>query len=1520
MTAFAAGREKDRKASGLGWQRNYKKFEKERTNIGKSETMPDRPIEVSRDDADLLSSVDINAVDFANWYLKGRNPKEQMQALQFLPSSQTSKDGSTIQQLPGGLGEGLLPYVFMDFARAMYEKLGIKGFDTNVESARKESGKNQKRFRKYSEVKKNLPALKEVEKQKKELEKAYDSAKTADEKAALKNGIDNLDKELQAMRLDEAPQDSNFQWNFERGQLLFNGKLASFDAFLDKEKRLDPAAMAALGKPIVQAVLDAEAIDVYRQTDPNAENLLQRDTQKGGAREDNSADMRDDSGNEDTQVVNSPKGQLESGMSQFDSTYIKKTDFKLRGDLQKLAMAEFKENPEVLERLSYEQLSELLKEDMGPVTEVLQKELEKRALRKDMSVTFSPGGTSRVLNSDAKILTSDADPNLAKATLLGRIAGDRELVKEFKEWAGGKKESLSKGSLKMDLVDRADPLNQLNKLFLKSFEAVGLDSSSPLYKALNVHGKYYQFFGEGDNSVEQARLDYYEPMIELMREYNVDNEKIGTYLDNRAAPSRNLQIEAKAREALTELEKDPDGPQTKKYAQIKGFFFNETEDGKLVIKRDSGISTKQALENLEKMESDPKFVEFLNKFLPRYYNMNLDALNNLEAYGMIQAGVEKGAINEKTAMINAMSRFDFNGGKADKYGNKYKSKVSALEDNYSYSPLQGFEGETENFYDQEAAWEEFGAGSNATGKGFDQKKSAFVNTPAFGREQGGKAAGPNPELTLANAFRQHASNMVLAHKNQVAQRFGAVYGMIRSVIDGSDKSNEYFDADASEKSGENPELVSAYKELIKLREPGNEQAFKSLKSEFEQIFDPKGFEPVEDVTSYELSDDGKVGIVRREINSTYKNDPTVFTYRRDGVPQFIQFTSNKEGLRMADTMKNLRYESLPQILQGFNVVTRGMAQMFTSANPAFILPNFFRDVATAAIHLSEDDKKVLIKDALSFKNLSGFMKEIYKVEQKIHKGINPNVKDKEIMELLASGDPKKILASGNRQAMFQYFKQAGGKVGYFRHESLPEKIKQIQKDLKGKKGWTKKGWKTMWQTIDSMNTAVENSIRASTFWAAIKDGRSTDEAAHISRNVTVDFNQKGNLTQTFGALYVFFGASVNSMHRFWRTLSRRTPEERLKLIGGLASAALIVNLFNRLVDDDEEEEVPDYDTISTYKRDTNLILPLPAGMPEFFNDDKDTGFFSLPLPLGYNLFWTMGQVMGDMIAKNVFDRGGMGLFGSATRVQESFLNAFNPIGGASLITAAFPTAVTPLVELYANKNFMNKPIRYADRPFEVPKPAHMQDPRSTPDHWTALSRSINEFLGGSDDKKGSLAGMFGGNPLYYSSDEDIEFDISGNQMKHLVYGYLGGPGQIADTLFGGMFSAAKGDFSLRNIGDIPVVNRFMRSTTYGVATRDSFNELRDATKNAENILKSAKIIGGKAYTVALNDNKKLLQLSSQISAFDKQKNKMSRLKKQIEASKALSEEQKTQRVDEIQKKELTLMIAVIKKAQALGIS
>ena len=189
--------------------------------------MPAKPINIKREDSDLLSSTDINAVDFANWYLKG-DPIKQMEALQFVPSSEVK--GKTLEginerkQLPGGLGEGLLPYVFNDFITAMYENLNIQRANIKIK--------------------------------------------------------DDTNKK-------------NFRWRYDKGKMMMGGELVDFSMFSDKEGNLHPEVMAALAKPIVQAVIDAEGIDIYGQFDPNSENILQRDTQKAESFDkDDSAEMR----------------------------------------------------------------------------------------------------------------------------------------------------------------------------------------------------------------------------------------------------------------------------------------------------------------------------------------------------------------------------------------------------------------------------------------------------------------------------------------------------------------------------------------------------------------------------------------------------------------------------------------------------------------------------------------------------------------------------------------------------------------------------------------------------------------------------------------------------------------------------------------------------------------------------------------------------------------------------------------------------------------------------------------------------------------------------------------------------------------------------------------------------------------------------------------------------------------------------------------------------------------------------
>jgi hypothetical protein len=1100
------------------------------------------------------------------------------------------------------------------------------------------------------------------------------------------------------------------------------------------------------------------------------------------------------------------------------------------------------------------------------------KDLKKHPNYKAFEARILSPGTEALGSSYS--LSSGIPDNYGKLSMLSRLASKAGVSEEDKEKF---KKVFKNFDFKTSLVDQADPPKQLVANFLKS---VGIKDQA-LIDAIDVHGKWHQYYGKGYNTVEQSQIRFIEPIKDAMAKHGVTNAMLGEYLLARAAPSRNMHLKEMYEAELKTLEED-----SKEYKSLKKML-DERGDSL------SGINTKDAIDRIKEMEAmDPikNFILDENNPLQLFYDMNKEALKLKSNSGLIRDGVD---IKEAKAMVLAMSKYNIN-----------NISRARMKDNYNYAPMQGFEGETEKLFDNEMAYEAVGKSSTAAGRGWDQPKHAFLQEGAFGRTN--TNIGPDPETVFAAAQSQYFDAAIRSHKNEVSNAFGLVYEFMRAIAYPDDSTGL-----------PNIELPDELKNL-------SPEIKKKVKAEFDQIFE-KEFRELNTKKDYEIQEkdieiDGKkvdgLKMVRRTLSTKFQNDPYVFVYRKEGVPHFIKF-KGEPGARMAASLKNLRYESLPRILQLINKMTRFMAQMFTSMNPAFIIPNFIRDVGTAAIHLSEDDKKNMVGKTLSGKRLGKFMKAIFKVEQSLSKGENIRV-DVEIDE----DNAMQLLREGDHQKMYQFAKQAGAKIGMFRHKSMPELIEDARTNkAKNKKG-VKARLKTVTQLVESMNTAVENSIRMSAFWSAIETGRTVHQAASISRNVTVDFNQKGNLTQAFGSLFVFFGASTNSAHRFARTLHKRGKVGSGKLIGGIVAASFLVALFNRLIDDDEDEEMPDYDTITSFKRDTNLLLPLPGNIPGL--EDKtgrDTGYFGIPVPLGYNVFWALGQTTADFFAKYFMDRGGSGAMDFFTRNLDATMNAFNPIGGASLATALVPSAGKPIVEMYANKNFMGTEIRKSDVPYEAPKPAHMMDQKRTQELWTDFSRFINKALGGNDEIKGSIGGLFGGNPLLASDDSDYKFDLSGSEMEHLALGYLGGPGQIINMFLGdGLYPMIDDKEYNFDINKMPVVNRFVRTTTYGSATRRSYYKIREAAMIAKKAVEAAQKRGGAEYATMQKNQKPLIDIMPQIKAMDGKRSKIRDMKNKIENNKSFTNSQKMQRIEELERKELNMLTAVIKKAQSLGIS
>ncbi len=1458
------------------------------------------------------SGNDVSPVQFVEYVIKqlsvnNQNMEDVMVSFQNFPSSEQKNNLPTgqkeLKQLPGAPSGGLIPYVWFDFIKEVYQLVGL-----NPDSINKEVFKG-----------KNSP------------------------------------------------------WNFDGKAFYRDGVLMEGSMFVDGVP--DPKLMAEMTMPVVQAVIDSgrvrlssgtllneaantkntESQGQLKQVDMSAYGQLGRDIEEdlnsgfedvepyAGGDQGTSGVVRDSDEAEpevigklkdkiDTLDVTDPdptpemvekmtpqqiqerregiianREQFENKFDEFNKklTRIRKPQ---KGVALSRVISAFKDEPlfweiyglpapskplqkwagSLKEHPNFRRFKELIldpdPDPSGPKPKVeggKQRQFGfEDALSRRKALSYSLGASYQ--------LSSRPNDSLNHIGLLSQIAARAGATPERK--AELKKSFLKRVgdfNIRTELFDQSDPATKLVQNFL---ESTGLKDQA-LIDLLDVRGHWHQYYGKGIETVSNARVAFVEPIKDAMRKHGVTNEMLGEYLLARAAPSRNMHLREMYEKEIKSLDEND-----KNRAKIQ----------KMLDKRGdelSGIKTGLAYERIREMESMDQikgFIQDESNPLQLFYDMNKESLLLKEKSGLIQS---EGGINERKAMVAAMSKANIN-----------SVSSARMRDNYNYAPMQGFEGETEKLFDNEQAFETVGKSSNMSGKGWDQPKQMFLSKGAFGRgthinSEGKRGViGPDPEMVFAVAQEQYFDAAIRSHKQQVSKSFGTLFEIMRDIAYPTKDSNKRL-------TKELRELPDDARRLIK-------EEFDSL---FEKEFDPieisKGYEIKEKAYTYkdengrEVSVDG-LSMFRRELNTTFQNDPYTFVYRKNGAPTFIKFKKNVAGAQMAASLKNLKYEALNGVLQRFAKGTRFLAKVFTSLNPAFILPNFVRDLQTAAIHLSEEKTKDLVKGTvLNPKRLTGFMKAIIAHEEQFRKGKAQRLDVPQTIDAA-----QELLRSKDYAKMYQFAKEAGAKVGYFRHDPVPELIRELRENDGKTKASLKKMLGYLPGVIESFNTGIENSIRMSAFWTAIENGRTPHQAANISRNVTVDFNQKGNLTQVFGSMFVFFGASMNSMDRMYKTLFKSgNSGQRKKLVGGIILASFMTALFNRIFNDDDEDDMPAYDTITPYKRDTNIILP----MPDAFDADKTgrgTGYFSIPVPLGYNIFWALGQSAADVFAKYYMGRGGSGVVDAMARSVESNANAFNPIGGSALSTSYIPTVFKPLAELYANKNFMDQSIRNPDVDYETPKPAYQNDPKRTQKFWTDLSKWINTVMGGNASVKGTLKGAFGGDPLQYTGGGDYQFNISGSEMEHIALGYTGGPGQIINWLFGsGAYPAFLDSESQPNISinQTPVINRFIRNTTYGTQSKRDYYNTREAVLTAKSELENASEVEATAEVKKLRA--KYLKLLPAIKYMDGARSKIRRSKENIESSKNLTDEQKLQRVEELEKKELDMIIEVNKKAQKLGI-
>ena len=473
--------------------------------------------------------------------------------------------------------------------------------------------------------------------------------------------------------------------------------------------------------------------------------------------------------------------------------------------------------------------------------------------------------------------------------------------------------------------------------------------------------------------------------------------------------------------------------------------------------------------------------------------------------------------------------------------------------------------------------------------------------------------------------------------------------------------------------------------------------------------------------------DERSGEVRYRKDQRLKLADNVLSVKQDGKAYLITIHDKA----LAAAMKNLGVERSGMIVRGLAAVNHYLAIVNTGGNPEFVLSNFDRDAQTAAIHLSGEQSTKMAAQVMA--SLPKAMKGI---------------------ALQQLGKP-----GGEWGRAYEDLQAAGGKVGFFGLRTLDEIQRELIATVRDAEGSAARTALKMIRGVKDLifaaNEVVENAARLAAFKVAQEHGFTTEAAASLAKNLTVNFNRKGELGPMMNALWLFYNAGLQGSVRMFQALKH--PKVQAAALG-IVLASVALSALNRAIGGDDEDRLNRYDKVPDGIKERNLILMRPDG-----------SYFKLPLPYGYNIFHVLGQQMEAV------------LHGSKTPIEGSVTlfsaiwNAFNPLGGEkTLLQSVSPTITDPLVELSTNRDWTGRPIKPEQSRFELKKPESQLYWSSVSPTSKAIAQWLNEATGGSTIRPGAI-------------------DISPEVLDYLVGELTGGAGSFINRATNAVIKLSRGE-------------------------------------------------------------------------------------------------------------------------------
>lgn len=440
------------------------------------------------------------------------------------------------------------------------------------------------------------------------------------------------------------------------------------------------------------------------------------------------------------------------------------------------------------------------------------------------------------------------------------------------------------------------------------------------------------------------------------------------------------------------------------------------------------------------------------------------------------------------------------------------------------------------------------------------------------------------------------------------------------------------------------------------------------------------------------------GMVVEMVDPAWKTKDNVFAVKVGGRQHFITF-HGKDGKEIAHALKNIGAATLHPIISFMSSLTRLFARMQTAWNPEFWVSNFPRDIGEAFVNLQAQDQKRFGR--LFLKYLIPAMGGAFK------------------------GQQGKF--DGRFSQAFQEFDRAGGRIRFFGLED-PDDIKaNVESKMRRLSGGAVNNMISAGEhaieALEIVNGSIENATRLAAYMAARDVGLTQAQAAKIARELTVNFNRKGELGSVISAAYAFANAAMQGTVRMAQAMKSKRVR---RFAYGIAAFGALLALYNIGAGGDDDDGTPFYEKIPPWERDKNFILMWPRWMGK-----KKGAYAKIPLPYGYLPF----HILGARIASYVI--GGTTKEKAISAVFKSLLDTFDPIGRDENKVAQFaPTITRPGIHIYSNENWTGKPINPVNAYGKDHRPDSERHFDSASKFSVSAAKQMNTLTGGSAFKSG----------------------------------------------------------------------------------------------------------------------------------------------------------------------------------------